>query len=258
MQTMQTTPIGQTFRIDQSEDRRRIRRTTRTAGILYLAIFVLAPFAFLVGRAAIIAPGDAATTAANVVANETLFRVGMVAEVAVFLIEVVMAGLLYAIFRPVSRSMSLAAAFGRLGEAAVQAVNLVTGALALIVASGAGYLAAFAPEQLDALVQISVEANDFLVIVWGLFFAVHLMLLGILVARSGFMPGLLGWLLVAASFGYFAESVGSLLGVDNTGILTTIVMVVAFPSELAFALWLLIKGVDVDAWIERSDAPSRV
>lgn len=234
-----------------------LRKTTRTAGMLYLAIFVLAPFAFLIGRATIVAPGDAALTAVNLVDNETLFRAGMIAEAAVFLIEVVMAGLLYGLFRPVHRSVSLAAAFGRLGEAAVQAVNLVTGALALTVTSGAAYLAAFTQEQLDAVVQVSVEANEFLIIVWGLFFALHLLLLGWLVYRSGFMPRVLGVLLVAAAAGYFVDSIGTLMGFGG-GVLTTLVMVVAFPGELAFALWLLVKGVDEDVWLERAASPSPV
>jgi hypothetical protein len=237
--------------------RSALRRMTRFAGVLYLAIFVIAPFAFLVGRATIVDPSDAALTTTNLVENGGLFRAGMVAEVAILLIEVVMAGLLYAIFRPVNRSISLAAAFGRLGEAAVQAVNLTTGAVALIATSGAAYLAAFSQEQLDAIVQVSVEANEFLIIVWGLFFALHLLLLGWLAHRSGFVPKLLGTLLMAASGAYFAESIGALIGFDG-GILTTLVMVIAFPGELAFALWLLIKGVDEDAWFERASLPSLV
>jgi hypothetical protein len=56
-----------------TRDRRRLRRLTRAARTLYLAIFVLYPLATAV-RSTIVVPGDAATTAQNVAANETLFR----------------------------------------------------------------------------------------------------------------------------------------------------------------------------------------
>jgi hypothetical protein len=236
--------------IPKATETRSLKRTSRFAGVLYLAIFVIAPFAFLLGRSTIVVPGDPAATTANVVAHEAVFRWGMAAETAVFLIEVVLAGLLYGLLRPVSRSISLAAAFGRLGEAAVQAVNLLTGAITLIVATG-GSMAAFAPDQLDALVALSVDANEFMVQVWGLFFALHLLLLGWLVYRSGFFPRILGALLMLASFGYFADSYATLVAPGLGDLMQSVVLVLAVPGELAFALWLLVKGPDHDAWNRR-------
>lgn len=229
-----------------------IKRTARIAGLLYLAIFVVAPFAFLVGRSTIVVGGDAVSTAENLVTNEGLFRWGMVAESAVFIIEIVLAAILYVILRPVSRSISLAAAFARVSEAVVQAVNLLTSILALLVVGGAGYLAAFEPEQLDALVLLFLDANEFVILVWGLLFALHLLLLGYLVYRSGFFPRILGVLLVLAAIGYFAESYGNILAPELGGVLATVVVVLAVPGELAFALWLVIKGVDEDKWRARA------
>ena len=229
----------------------RLRRMSRLAGILYLAIFVTAPFAFLLGRSTIVVPGDPSATTANVAASETLFRAGMAAETVVILIEVIMAGLLYAILRPVSRSVSLAAAFGRLGEAVVQAVNLLTGAITLAIATG-GSMAAFAPDQVDALVALSVDSNEFMIKVWGLFFAVHLLLLGWLVYRSGFFPRILGVLLMAGAVGYFGDSYATIAAPGLADLMATVVMILAVPAELAFALWLLFKGPDVDEWANRA------
>ncbi len=232
-------------------DASRLKRMSRFAGVLYLAIFVTAPFAFMLGRSTIVVPGDPSATTANVAASETLFRAGMAAETVVVLVEVVMAGLLYAILRPVSRSVSLAAAFGRLGEAVVQAVNLLTGAITLAIATG-GSMAAFAPDQLDALVALSVEANEFMIKVWGLFFAVHLLLIGWLVYRSGFFPKILGVLLIAGAVGYFGDSYATIAAPGLVDLMATVVMVLAVPAELAFALWLLFKGPDVDEWNKRA------
>lgn len=229
-------------------ERRSIQRKARTAGVLYLIIFLAGPFAFMFGRVSPVVPGDASTTAANIVESETMFRVGMVAETVVFGVEILLAAILYVLLRPVSRSISLAAAFARFGEAVVQAVNLVTGAIVLALLSGAGYLAAFETEQLDALVMIFVDMNEFLVMIWGLFFGFHLAMLGYLVARSGFWPRLLGRMLVAASFGYLAQSYVHLLAPRFDSTLEIVVQILAVPAELAFTGWLLWKGIDSDRW----------
>ena len=229
-----------------------IGRTARRAGLLYLAIFALYPLAALVGRSSLVVSGDAASTAANLVADETLFGWGMVGLAVVICIEVVLAGLLYVIFRPVSRSISLAAAFARLGEGVVMAINLFTGFLALLAAGGAGYLAAFSREQLDALTMLALDLDEFVVLLWGVFFALHLLLLGYLVYRSGFLPKILGVLLALAGMGYFAQSLGFMIAPDSRELLETLVIVLAVPGELAFALWLVIKRVDEEKWQARA------
>jgi hypothetical protein len=229
-----------------------IQRTARWAGVLYLAIFVVAPLAFVAASSTIFVADDPTTTAQNLIRNEGRFRFGMVAVSIVFLIEIVLAALLYVIFRPVSRTISLAAAFSRVAEAVVQATNLLTSSLALLVVGGTGYLATFEREQRDALVLLALDANDFMLLVWGLFFALHLLLLGYLVYRSGFLPRILGVLLALASLGYFAESYGTILSPGASDALGIVVVVLAVPGELAFALWLAIKGVDEEKWNERA------
>lgn len=225
-----------------------VKKKARIAGWLYLVIFVVAPFPFLIGRAGIVVDGDAATTASNLIASETVFRWGMVAETIVFLVEILLAGLLYSLLRPVSRSMSLSAALARAGEAVVQAVNLLTSGLVLLLLGGAGYLAVFDQEQLDALAMLFMDANGFVILVWGLFFGLHLALLGILVYRSGFWPRTIGVLLALASVGYFAQSLGHFVVPQFDGFLAGLVMALAVPGELAFTIWLLWKGVDSERW----------
>ena len=185
-------------------------------------------------------------------ASESMFRIGMVAESVVFLIEIVLAAILYELLRPVSKALSLAAAFSRLAEAIVQAVNLFTALPALLLLSGAGYLTVFEPAQMDALVLLFLDVNAFMILVWGLIFGFHLLLLGYLVYKSGFWPGILGILLLLASLGYLAQSYGHFLAPQYDDLLSTIVLLVTVPPELAFTLWLLIKGVNVERWEERA------
>ena len=228
-----------------------IKRKARVAGLLYLSIFVIAPFAFLISKANILVDGDAAATAANLAANETQFRFGMVAESVVFLIEIVLAALLFVILRPVSRGLSFAAASARVSEAVIQAANLLTSFVALTLVGGTGYLAAFQADELNALTSLFLDANESVILVWGLFFALHLALLGYLVYKAGFFPRILGVLLMVASTGYFIESFGNILSPGSADTLSNVVMVLAVPGELVFALYLAIKGLSVDKWHAR-------
>jgi hypothetical protein len=224
------------------------KKLARIAGVLYLVIFLVAPFPFLLGREAAVVPGDAAATAENLVANQSVIRIGMAAETVVFLIETIMAGMFYVLLRPVSRHLSLASAFARLGEAVVQAVNLLPTMIALMLAGGAGLGAARAIADREELALLFMDANGFVILVWGFFFGLHLLLLGSLVYRSTFWPRILGILLIIAGFAYLAEGYVRLLAPHVSSVMAVAVPVLAVPGELAFTVWLLWKGLDVDRW----------
>lgn len=237
---------------------RSIKKLARFAGVLYLAIFVIYPLSTSV-RSMLVVPGDAATTAQNVAANEALFRWGIAGEATIFVIEVVLAAVLYVILRPVSRSMSFGASIARVAEGVVMAAgNVFTAIVTLIAVGGAGYLTAFSQEQRDGFALLFQEANDYVVLVWGFFFALSLVLTGWLVYRSGFFPKIIGALIGLAGIGYFAQSYGTIIAPGAGDMLSTFLLIVAVPGELIFALWLVIKGVDEDTWRRRAAAPVEV
>lgn len=223
----------------------------RTVGVLYLILFALGPLAFLIGKSELFDSADAAASFIHFVESESAVRMGMTAEALVVVIEIVASAMLYVLFRAVSRHLSMAAMLARFGQAVIQGVNLLWGALALTLAGGAGYLAAFEQAQLDGLTQMFLDTNGFMIHVWGIFFGVHLVLLGWLVAASGFMPRWLGWLLVMGAVGYLAEGFGAIVAPGQADLLATLVLVLAIPAELAFTVWLVWKGVDEEAWQAR-------
>ncbi len=134
------------------------------------------------------------------------------------------------------------------------AVNLATGLLALALAGDTAYLDAVDAADRAALASLFVEANEFLIQAWGILFGVHLVLLGHLVQRSGFLPALPGVLLMVAGAGYLAESLGTMVAPGAGGVLAVVVIVLAIPGELGFPLWLLVKGVDGERWEARARA----
>ena len=230
----------------------------RIVGALYLLIFFIGPFAFFMGRTSVVVPGDPAATVDKLMASETMFRLGMVAETIIVLVEIVVSAILYALFRIVNKPLSLAAAFARFGQAILQAVNLFTAVPALLLLAGASYPTVFEPDQLQALVLLFLDTNAFVIILWGLIFGFHLLLLGYLVYKSGFLPRILGILLMIGGVGYLAQSYGHLLVPQYDEILSTVVIVLSIPGELAFTVWLLWKGVDVEKWMQRALEPSTV
>lgn len=218
-----------------------LNRYARLIGALYVCLFILGPMVFLGGKGAVYVPGDAAATAANVHAMGDGYRFGMGIESLIFLIQVLLSGLLFVMFRGVNVALSFAAALARFGEAVLQGANLLTSALVLGVAGDA--LTAFSPAQRDQLLHLFQQANGEMVLVWGLFFGFHVLLLAWLVYRSGFLPRWIGLLLFVASAGYLSQSFGVLLMPTWAPFLDTAVVATAAPGELAFTLWLLIKGV---------------
>jgi hypothetical protein len=149
--------------------------------------------------------------------------------------------LLYVLLKRVDKTLSLIAASSRLAMTVIQGINLLNRFTALLLLSGAGYLTAFAPDQLHALVLLFLSAYDYVVLIWGLFFALHLFFLGYLVYKSGYIPRILGVVLVLASVAYLVQSWGNALFPEYEAVFATI----GFLSiiELAFPFWLVIKGV---------------
>ena len=228
-----------------------IKRTARITGGLYLIIAVASAFAFFVAYEGLIVPEDATATANNIMASEGLFRIGFVGDSVTFLSEVVLVVLLYVLFRPVSKTLSLIAAAFRLAMTVMQGTNLLNKVTALLLLDGAGYATAFEPDQLHTLVSLFLSAYEYGALIWGTFFGLHLLVVGYLLYKSGYYPKILGVLFVLASAGYLIDSFGNLVLPQFAEVYTWIVLA-TIPAELSFAVWLLIKGVNVEKWEKRA------
>lgn len=216
----------------------------RTAGILYLIIILCAGFSEGFVRSTLIVPGDAATTAANIVASERLFRIGFVTDLIAFLCDAVVAILFYLLLKPVSKTLSMVAASLRLlAHPAIATINLLNHFSVLVLLSGADYLTAFEVDQLNALVLVFLNMHKYGYLIGGTFFGVHCLLLGYLFYKSDLFPGWLGLMLVIAAFGYLIESFGNFLFPIYEDVYIWIVAVPAVIAELSLCLWLLYKGV---------------
>ena len=226
------------------------RKAARVAGILYLAIIIAGIFAQFFVRSSLVVPGDAAATAANITASEALFRLGFVSDLVMILCDVAIGVLFYILLKPVNNTLALLAAFFRLAQAATLGINLLNMFFAVQLLSGADYLSIFSAEQLQALALFFLEAHAAGYSIAMVFFGLSILVLGYLLFKSGYVPRILGVLLVLASFGYLIDSFASFLLLNYANyqaIFTQIVLIPAFISELALCLWLLVKGVKLPA-----------
>jgi hypothetical protein len=220
------------------------RTIARFTGLLYLLIFITAGFSEGFVRATLIVPGDAAGTAANIVASEGLFRLGVVSDLIAFSADAVVAVLLYVLLRPVSRTVALVAATLRLvAHPAIASINMLNQFMALQLLTGSAYLDVFSTEQLHALALLLLTAHGYGYLIGGIFFGFHLLVLGYLLYRSELFPAILGALVVLAAVGYLTESFAFLLAPAYESLASTIVLVTAVVGEMALALYLVVRGV---------------
>ena len=223
----------------------------RFAGVLYMVITVAAVFAHIVLPEQFIVPGDAAATAANIAANTSTFRSGLVgSELVILLSEIVLSVVLYVLLKPVSKALSLVAAVSRLAMTTIHGLNLLNYYFVLQLVDGGNLAMAFGPEQVQALVMMFLEAHSIGFTIGIAFLVPHVLVLGYLIAQSGYFPKVLGFLFIAAGIGYLFDTVGLLLVSGYTTTPGLIAMVIAV-AEIAFPIWLLVKSVNTAGWQKR-------
>lgn len=224
----------------------------RIGGLLYVFIIVAASFGELFVRNTLIVWGDAAATAHNILASETLFRAGLAGEMLTIVCDVALALILYVLLKPVDQNLALLGAFFRLTFDAIYGVAKLFEISALVALQGSGVLKALEPQQLHDVAYISLRIHSLGYGASLLFFGVCCVLFGHLIHRSGYLPRILGILLATAGYGYVVFSVGQMLAPVAAGkFLFAPIFMLAFVAETALALWLLVKGVDVAKWQEK-------
>ena len=220
-------------------------KSARIAGFGYLVIFITGIFANFFVLQSLIVPGDASATTNNIVANTLLFRFGTLSFVVMVIFDVVLAWALYVLVKPVNESLSLFSAWFRLVNATIFGVALYNLFVVAELTSGADYLNALDPVQFHTRVTLSLNTFDYTWLIGLIFFSVHLLFLGYLILKSGYIPKILGILLIIAGVGYLVDSLANILLVNYenyAGIFAMIVFIPAFVGEFVFMLWLLIKG----------------
>jgi len=220
-------------------------KIARTAGLLYLIVVVTGVFGLLYIPSQIIVRGDALATASNILASESLFRLGIVIGLLSSTAFLLLPFALYRLLQQVDRNVAALMVVLAVASVPISFANLAHDLDALSLLSGADYLQAFTTDQLHALMYLSLKASGNGSLVSELFWGLWLLPFGYLVFKSGFLPRILGILLMLGCFGYLTEVFGRILfpvGYGAAGISDFIIIPSAL-GEVGTCLWLLIKGV---------------
>ena len=224
------------------------RLKARISGVFYLLEMLTGGFAIVFVGGRLFVSGNAAATATNILAHESLLRLGFAANLLQFACYIGVTGLFYDLFKPVNSGLSLLAAFFSIVGCTLGAVSCLFELAPLAVLGGAKYLTVFNVEQLQALgltfLKLYAQAFD----ITFVFFGFYCLLIGYLIFRSGFLPRILGAGMAIAGLGWLTFLSPALAHDLSPYILA------AGLGEVSLTLWLLVVGVNAPMWEERARA----
>jgi Domain of unknown function (DUF4386) len=213
----------------------------RSAGLLYLLTSILGFFAMGYVPGKLIVHGNAAATANNIAAHETLFRFGIAGELIGQAGFIFVAWALYGLLKCVNRRHASLMVILIVVSIPIAFVNELNSLAALVLVRGADFLSIFEKPQRDALAMLFLNLHGRGFVVAELFWGLWLFPLALLVYRSRFLPRFLGVWLALAGFAWVILSLTGILLPQYQSNVNTYSQP-AFFGEIAFMLWLAIKG----------------
>lgn len=221
---------------------RTTRQQARLAGMLYFATALIAPIGLLYVPGKIIAIRDAAATAANLRASEPLLRLGIGSELAHQALGIWVILALYRLFRAIDERLAKQMVIlGGLVSVPIMFVNVLNEIAALTLAKAPPFLAAIAEPQRDALAYLFLRLHGQGIMVASIFWGLWLFPFGLLVIRSGFIPKLLGVLLLVAGSAYVLAAFTTLVMPSWDAWMSKIALPLE-AAEVPIIFWLLIWG----------------
>jgi hypothetical protein len=218
-----------------------INKNARMAGFLYFIYIAVHIAANVIGRSSLIVYGDAAATAQKIMASAGLFRTGFMCDLVSAILFLLTAWALYVLLKPVNKDLALLFLLLNLAGVAIQCFSDLNLYVSLQLLSGADYLKVFQADQLQALAMLLlyIYKNGFAMA--QLFFGAWLFPLGYLVYKSGFLPKILGIVLMVHCIAWLSTFFQSFLfpGFDAIIYLS---YPLGFIAEFGLTLWLLIMG----------------
>lgn len=210
----------------------------RAAGLLYVVIILCGVGSEALVRGPLLAAGDGGSIARELLAVQTAFRLSIFADVVMALSDVALGVLLFFLFEPFDRLLSMMAMAFRLVQAAILGSNLLELHRALALSGVEGL------ENHDAWITTFFEGHGVGYDLGLFFFAINCVLVGVLVVRSGLLPRVLGWGLLASGVVYFAGSTARIVAPSVAEPLA-MAYVIPLVAETAVCGWLLVRAADV-------------
>jgi len=218
------------------------QKTARVAGALYLLSAVTAGAPLLYVSSTLIVSGDAEATASKILASEMLFRASMVSELIGAILFIFTVRALYRLLCKVNPTHASLMVILVLVSVPITFLNVSTETAALTLLHGANFLSVFDRTQRDVMAMLFLTLHDDGVNLANVFWGLWLFPFGLLVMRSGFIPRILGVLLLVNGLALIVVSLTALLLPAHLSIVSRLAIIPEL-GELWIMMWFLIKGV---------------
>jgi hypothetical protein len=227
------------------------RFMARMAGVFELLEGFTSAGGQVVILGSLVVAGNAAATAANILAHEQLFWLGFASSLIAVAFHLAWALLFYDLFKPVKRSISLLALCVILVGCAMQALTSLLYLAPLLVLHGGSTFSSFTPQQLQALALVFLNLNAQAFNIYLVFFGLWCILIGYLIFRSTFLPRILGVLLAIDGLAWMLY-----LSPPLAQHLFPFIAVASGLAEIPLMLWLIVVGVNSERWKEQASKAS--
>jgi len=222
----------------------RIARITSGFFLAYILASVLATMLGQIGL------GGSDQVYQAMVTNEGPFRLGLVVALTTGFLFLMVAWGLYVLLRPVNEHLALLFLLLNAVGVAIQTASMLGLVAAMLTGYGDNHMGAYPAGQLEGLAYLFIGVYKTGFVTAQLFFGTWLFPLGYLVYRSGFLPRVLGVLLLLDGIAVLIWFLQAFLLPDVPAIRYP-GLAVSFVAEVGLALWLLIKGGTVSAQANR-------
>jgi hypothetical protein len=215
-------------------------RYARAAGVAMLLSIIFGALGEAYIPTRIIVSGDAAATAANIVGNPTLFRLGFATYLVEGICDIALCVLFYVLLKPVNRNIALLSAFFGMASMITFAIAESAYFVSALVLRDAGGMASFTIDQRNALALLSLRISATIAALFLGIYGIATMIRGYLIMQSRYIPRLLGVLLMIGGAGFFLRTATFILAPRYS---TDLMLLPMAAAGIPFMLWLLIRGV---------------
>ena len=215
------------------------KRDARIAGSLYLLVGVTSAVEMSIPSVFVVR-GDAAATAARIASAPLTYRLYLTSGLVSQILFVFLALALYQLLAGVNKRYAILMVALVLVQVPIAFANTLCGAAPLALLNGANYWSAFDQTQLDAMTMGFLGVQSYGTSAVTAFWGLWLLPFGILVFQSGFIPRILGVLLVIGCFVWLGISATSLLLPAYAGVANRFVPLAI--GEILIILWLVTVG----------------